>query len=215
MGMHVDQGDAARIQDKLARFFEGFAEDLKEAGEAARDEIVRTTLAGIGAGDAPFKPYSPAYQERLDAVGGKPQQTVNLRGVFYPPGQGPRPRKSDLASPAATAAWEKRMLKKGALRRAFVSVTAGGRTFQAKTALTRPAMGLVDRLSEMSADLITVQTTDDSLTLVYSPRARDYMVAHQDTRPWFTANKRAVVAALVTTVRAAVAARADWFNRPG
>lgn len=215
MGMHVDAGDEQRIKDKARRFFEGFADDLKLAGEVARDEIVRTTLAGIGAGDASFRPYSASYQARLDAVGGKAQQTVNLRGVFYPPGTGPKPTKRDKASPAAMAAFERRLLAKGALRRAYVTVQAGGRTFQAQTGTTRPAVGLTDKLSEMSADLITVQTTDESLTLIYTPRARDYMVQHQDTRPWFSANKRAVAAAMVQVVRTALEARAQWFNRGG
>lgn len=74
-------------RQRVASIFSDLAPDLKLVGELAAEAIVRTTLAGIGAGDTAFAPYSPAYQAMIDAVGGKPQQTVNLRGLFYHEGQ--------------------------------------------------------------------------------------------------------------------------------
>ena len=208
MGLVIEGGDFGRVEAKLSEFFTGFAEDMKATGEAAAAAIVQTTLAGIGAGDQPFRPYSPAYQERLNAVGGKPQQTVNLRGLFYHAGYGPKlPEDKGKRIKA-----EKRLLGKGALRGSYVTVTAGGRTFQARTGITRPQLGLTDHASEMSLDLIKVEATDTTVTLKYEPRTRDYMIEHQKTRPWFSADKAAVQAAALNTLRTALAARVAWFN---
>jgi hypothetical protein len=181
------------------------AADLTLVGEVAAEAIVRTTLAGIGEGDTPFKQYSQAYQELIDSVGGKPQQTVNLRGLFYHKGQ----KRAKFRSEAS-----RRKFREG--RQAFIGIRflmsrrarrlsglgrrrgdifdtlnrmkrdyergrRGARAiamFQAKTGVTRPARGIEDRLSEMSLDLIKVQATDFSIQIIYRPRSKSYMIRH-------------------------------------
>jgi hypothetical protein len=54
------------------------AADMREIGLLAREQIVRRTMAGRDAEDAPFTPYSPAYAKaKAKALGGS--GTVNLQ----------------------------------------------------------------------------------------------------------------------------------------
>lgn len=216
MSVYFSDEDFERIAGKLGGVLSGFKEDLELLGELMARAIVQTTLAGIGAGDSPFTAYSKKYQELLDHVGGKPQQTVNLRGVFYHEGHGPKPRK--FKSIKDQAKWERGMLRKGALRRAYIAVSFGGKSFTAKTPMTRPALGLNDPESEMSLDLIKPVCTDKRLTLRYTPRETPYMIRHQNgdgampKREWFTGNKGAVWQGFLTGFREVIRARALWFN---
>jgi hypothetical protein len=53
------------------------AEDMREIGLLAREQIVRRTISGIDADGAPFAPYSPGYAKAKKALGGS--GTVNLQ----------------------------------------------------------------------------------------------------------------------------------------
>jgi hypothetical protein len=207
-----------RVKKKINGFFDGLAEDLKPVGETAAEAILRTTLAGVGANDQTFLPYSASYLAKLEAVGGKPRQVVDLRGVFYGPGSAEpiSTKKNALRGERKDA----KLRSQGANRRAFVSVTAGGRTFTAQTAITRPQLGLTDPNSELSLDLITITTTDTSLKITYTPRRNRYMLFHQDgegknpKREWFSLNKTGVLAAMTHMLKTVLAARAQRFNDP-
>ncbi len=215
MPMSWNDDDLDRVRQKLTDFFVDTSSDLKFIGSMAAGGIVGATLSGKGENDTDFKPYSPAYKEQISAVGGKPQgDRVNLRGVFYPPGSGPKPRKTQKA-------WEKQdrsLRKKGAGRRAYITITRGGKTFQVKTAATRPALGLTDPLSEMSLDLIKIEATDQRLTITYSPRKSRHMIIHQTgegkmpKRTWFTLNRKNVIALVKEKVVHLFKARVAWFN---
>jgi hypothetical protein len=209
------------IGDKMERFFRNMAPDFKRVGEVGAEAIIRTTLAGIGEADQPFAPYSPRYLEQIDAVGGKPQNTVNLRGLFYPPGTAPD--LSKLSKRKRNA-----IFKRGGGRRAFLGVSfvfkskggglGGIRSFTGMTKLTRPQLGLTDPLSEMSLDLITVSATANTLRIVYNVRKTPYMIYHQEgagrnpRRPWFSANKAAVAAAMGEALKVLLAARVQRWN---
>jgi hypothetical protein len=215
--IRVNLEDKARIERKIRGMFSGMADDFQEVGKVGAEGIVRTTLAGIAEGDAAFPAYSKAYQELLAAVGGKSRQVVDLRGVFYPSGAGPR----GLNTPnlALRSKRSRSYLKRGATRQAYITVTLpGGRTFLAKTKLTRPALGLTDKLSEMSLDLIQVETTDTTLRIIYEPRRKAYMVWHQEgrgnlpVRKWFSVQKAGVWFAMVDALERLIAARVAWFN---
>jgi hypothetical protein len=205
--MPVNEKDYQRIKAKLEGLLTGMADDLQFAGENAATAIVQTTLAGIGDGDTPFAPYSPGYQAMIEAVGGKPGEVVNLRGLFYHDGQKKYRGKKNLG--------QKRRAYVGV---AFASLEHGVRVFQARTEETRPQRGLTDKLSEMSLDLIGVEATDYSIKISYNPWGTPYMVWHNEgtgkapQRKWFTLNKAAVKAAIFDTMKTAILARVQWFN---
>src|SRR5689334_3804877 len=79
--------DFDRVRNKLAGLLSHMQPDLEFIGGIGAAAIIQTTLAGIGENDQPFEPYSPAYKELIDSVGGKPRQVVDLRGLFYHDGQ--------------------------------------------------------------------------------------------------------------------------------
>ena len=215
MPLIVKQDDYDELRDKVAGLFADMKPDLEVVGGIGADAIVRTTLAGIGEGDQPFAPYSEAYRQLIESVGGKAQGVVNLRGVFYKTAAGGKAkRKGETA-----AAHELRQRRKGALRRAYVWVKIRGRGFYARTLPTRPALGLTDRLSEMSRDLIRVEAEDNKLALVYEPRKEKYMILHQDggarggkKRVWFTLEKSAVKQEMISALAALIEARVAAFN---
>lgn len=157
--------DFDRIINKLQDMVDGLPEDLKAAGEAAAEDIVKSTLSGVGAGDSPFEGYSDSYLKRLESAGAS-KATVDLRGV----------------------------LPKG-----------------------RPATGLVDSSSEMSADLISVEVRDGVVWLIYKPREKDHMVYHnegrgnQPKRVWFTVDRSSTRQALMDTLRQRLEARLRSF----
>lgn len=217
-------GDAERVAARVRAFFANFKEDMQLAGDAAARGIVQTTLAGIGERDEAFAPYSAEYKALLAAVGGKQRGVVDLRGIFYPDGKGPR-------GMAALRKFQARAARRrdGAGRSAFVQVAAisaqpgalgvSGRTFFARTKLTRPQRGLTDPLSEMSLDLLKVEATDRGFKIVYRPRKKPYMIAHQKNPPkgtprrvWFTLDKKAVGAGVRNSMKQILRARAAWFN---
>lgn len=214
MGIGVNQEDYDRIQGKLAGMFVGMEPDLKLVGEVGAEAIVRTTLAGIGENDQSFAPYSPGYQALLDAVGGKPRQTVDLRGLFYKEGQTPKKYRS-----------EKSRRREGEGRQAYIDAAfkANGTdvAFNAKTGITRPQMGVTDPRSEMSLDLIRAEPSESGVAIIYEPRAEEYMITHQNgdgkapKRTWFTASKQAVRAGLLAATGIIIKARAAWFNDHG
>lgn len=200
--------DARRIANKFRNFFKDIESDIKLCGENARTAIVQTTLGGIGANDEPFAPYSIRYQEVIDAVGGKPRQNVDLRGLFYHEGQKQKKYRS-----------EKSRQKERAGRQAYIEVAFGGVGFTAKTGITRPQLGITDTLSEMSDDLIEVKVlARGRLRLVYRPRKEGYMIAHNEgegklpKREWFTFRKTMVVSALLDTFAHCIRARVVYFN---
>jgi hypothetical protein len=199
--MEVTTSGFERVEAKLTGFFDGMAEDLQGAGDAMAEQIVATTLQGQGVDDAPFAPYSASYQKLLDALGGKPGD-VDLRGIVAGDGA-PTGRRSKSARPA-----------RGSRR---VRVTAGGKTYTGRMS-ARPRAGLTDPQSEMSLDLITVETTSRTITITYNPRNKSYMLTHQEgdgkmpQRMWFTARKAAVEQALGDHLQAAIARRAAAFN---
>lgn len=219
MPYEYDHDQFDRIAGKITGFFNGFSEDLKMAGEAGAAAIVQTTLAGIADNDAAFAPYSASYQALIDAVGGKPQQTVNMRGVFEHDGRDQLSPKRAIKDQSKWLKFQKNQLAKGAGRRAYITVSAGGKTFTAQTKQTRPALGLTDPQSEMSVDLIHVEATDTQLTLRYEPRAKPYMVYHNNgtanhapQRKWFSAKKEAVWGNMIYVIKTAIKARIQWFN---
>jgi hypothetical protein len=211
MPMTDGSEDFRRVREKLEGLLKDMGEDIKFAGEQAATAIVQTTLAGIGENDQPFAPYSKSYTETIQAVGGKPGQVVNLRGLFYHEGQKRYAGKRQM----------------GQGRRAYIGVgflamskegLEGGATavrFFAQTLETRPQRGITDKLSEMSLDLIKIEVEDTRLRLSYEPRKDPYMIYHQNgegrlpQRKWFTANKAAVKAALVDSMTVAIQARVN------
>lgn len=214
MGEQIDGWEVlGRLAERIEAMWADMAPDLKMVGQAGAEAIVRTTLAGIGEDDQGFTPYSKAYQEVVDAVGGKPQGGVNLRGLFYHGGQKRKRYRSEAAR-----------LREREGRQAFVSVTFGTRglmlggqgllsSFTARTGVTRPARGVTDPLSEMSLDLIRVDATHDSISLRYVPRSKPYMIRHHNgdskmpRRPWFTLKRAACVAGMHKVLRLVVRAR--------
>lgn len=215
MGMSVNEDDFNRVTGKLAMLFENLEPDLRLVGEVGATAIVQTTLAGIGEGDQPFAPYSPAYKALLDAVGGKPRQTVDLRGLFYHEGQTQKKYRSEKVRRREAAG------RQAYIGVAFASLKSGVRSFTGKTGVTRPQLGLTDPRSEMSLDLIHVEVADKSFSIIYESREKPYMIAHQDgdnhmpMRKWFTANKAAVRAGLFRAIEIIFEARASWFNDHG
>jgi hypothetical protein len=198
-----------RVEGKLNHFFDGLAHDLEAVGEVAKEGIVSTTLAGLGPDDSAYQPYSDSYQKLIDSVGGKPQGTVNLRGIWLAKGdKNPRFRSA-----------ERRRLS-GAGRGSYVTVTAGGRTFQARTPITRPALGIEDPRSELSVDLISLECDDNKLVIRYNPREQEYMLYHQagsgklPQREWFTLKRTAIQAAMRHMLETAFNARVARFNNP-
>lgn len=87
MPLEYNPNDFNDLKTRISSIFSEIKPDLELIGKIVAETIVRTTLAGIGEGDQAFAPYSAQYQALIDAVGGKPQQTVNLRGLFYHKGQ--------------------------------------------------------------------------------------------------------------------------------
>jgi hypothetical protein len=202
--MNDGHDDFDRVKRKLGGLLSGMKDDHEFIGQAAAVAIIQTTLAGIGENDEPFAPYSASYKELIDSVGGKPRQVVDLRGLFYHQGQKRSRSKKDLGQG-----------RRAFVTRAFAVFPQSGNDnrlvhFQAKTAETRPQRGLTDPLSEMSLDLVHVEATDNSLQVYYEPRANDYMLVHQQTRPWFSANKTAVRAAIYSAVETVIKARVQW-----
>jgi hypothetical protein len=206
-----------RVRHDVTSAFRKKADDLRKgiqaliplAAEVVRDGIIQTTLAGIGANDAPFKPYSPAYQALIDSVGGKPSGGVDLRGIFVKEGA---KKTRTFKDPKREAKRQRNALAKGIGRRAFVQVSIGDTTFTAQTKPTRPRMGLVDPQSEMSADLIKITVTANGFRLDYSPRQRDYMTKHNETRPWFSTAKTPIKAAFAEVLRVGFRALIQNFN---
>lgn len=215
--MGVKANNVEHIQLKLEQLFANMAEDLNLVGEAGADMVVQSTLAGIGENDEQFQGYSDSYAAQLEAVGGKARGEVDMRGVFYPPGTGPSTPKR-YKTQAAREKHDRQQRAKGARRQSFVTITKGGKSFDVRTAITRPQLGLTDPLSEMSRDLITVESTDTTLTIAYSPRSDDHMIYHQrgagkqPKRTWFTASKSSVIAAMRSVMSTCLAARAARFN---
>lgn len=209
--MGVEFHGFERVSGKLEHFFDGLDDDLKLVGETAAEGIVQLTLAGVGENDQPFQPYSPAYQKLIDAVGGKPQGVPNLRGIFS---------KDNGASNPRFRSAERRRLS-GADRRAYINVTAGGKTFTARTPVTRVARGLTDPESEMSLDRISITSSGGKLTLTYNPRQEAYMLTHQNgdgkmpKRTWFTLKRRGIQERMDVTFKALMAARVQRFNSVG
>jgi hypothetical protein len=210
MPLKINENVSRAFRGKCDALLQGIQDAMPIAGEAVRDAIVQTTLAGIGAGDAPFKAYSPGYQALIDSVGGKPGGVVNLRGVFLKPGyKGGTKRFKDRTRELSR---QRRALQRGAGRRAFVHVVIGSRSFIAKTKETRPQRGIIDPQSEMSADLIEVVVKKTGFTLIYHPRKTDYMVTHNETREWFSTDKAAVKAALASVMAQVFRALVRQFN---
>lgn len=218
MAFKYNKRDYDRVTKKLQGLLGGLKPDLEYVGGVASVAIVQTTLAGIGEGDQPFAPYSPAYKELIDAVGGKPRQVVDLRGLFYHEGQ-----------KRAKAKTNRGQGRRAFVTRAFTTLARPRRgvafpespklvQFQAMTEETRPQRGLTDKLSEMSLDLLKVEASDDRMTIVYEPRSKDYMAKHQKgdgttpARPWFSANKSAVKAAMNDALQTVIRARVAWAN---
>lgn len=205
--MKIRQGVTADFKKKCKAIIDGIQEALPIAGEVTRDEIVRTTLAGIGKDDEPFAPYSKAYQTLIDAVGGKPGGVVNLRGVFLKRDyKGGKPK---FKNEKRESAYQRRL---GYGRRAFVQVSFGEKSFLIQTPPTRPQKGLIDPQSEMSADLIKVTVQKTGFRLDYTPRQKDYMLYHNDTRVWFSVEKTAVRAALASVLATVFKALIRNFN---
>lgn len=234
MPVTYNPDDFKRLSQKALTLFADMAPDIRLVGEVAAEAIVRTTLAGIGANDEPFAPYSPAYKAMIEAVGGKPQQVVNLRGLFYHAGQKRVTFKSEKQRQRFREGRQafigvRFALRNKAKQRLFRAVTGEGRAgkplrqaaFTARTGITRPARGVTDPLSEMSLDRITVEATDTRLTLTYTPRAKDYMVGHNNgtgrapQREWFSFNKQAVLHAMMHVLAECMAARSLQFDLSG
>ena len=215
MGIEGQEG-FDRVDAKLAGLLVGLAPELELVGKSAAEGIIQTTLAGIGDGDQPFAPYSPAYQAQLDAVGGKARQVVDLRGVFYHADQQPKTYRSEAARARE---------REGRRGRTAVSFIAAANTdaahrvaFGARTGTTRPSLGLTDPRSELSLDLISIEATDEKLSIIYKPRKNGYMIDHHNgtgnapARPWFSLNKAAIRARALTMLRGLLDARAQRFN---
>lgn len=198
MGIKYDRSKWERFRHGVETLFDDFDQDLEFVGEQVAAAIIQTTLAGIGENDQPFKDYSPSYKDTLEAVGGKPGGVVNLRGVFF--------HDTKTHKTSATSR------RKGAGRRAFIFVTIGSRRFVARTRQTRPQVGLTDKNSEMSLDLIEIKIpplATPTVFLRYHPRAIAYMIKHNDTRRWYTLKKSAVRGAAIETMKTLLAARVD------
>lgn len=215
MGVKIKR-DVRSLANRLRTLVDDFTPEMKIAGEAAADEIVRTTLSNKADGDKPFAEYSKSYQELLDAVGGKPSGHVDLRGVFLPKGKRQRTPKGV----------SKNLLQKGGGRKAyiFITVAKGKKTILVQTRQTRARQGLEDKNSEMSRDLITVvafpgiKAEHQRVKLIYRPRRKNYMIVHQrgegkmPQRKWFSVNKIAVRTAAIATMKHLFAARVAEFN---
>lgn len=211
MPMRVRHDVTSAFRRKAEALMKGIQELIPVAAEVTRDGIIQTTLAGIGANDTPFAPYSPRYQALIDSVGGKPGGVVDLRGVFLKEGY-PGGKVRRFKDAKREAKRQRNALAKGAGRRAFVQVTIGDNTFTAQTKPTRPRMGLIDPQSEMSADLIKITVTAHGFRLDYSPRQRDYMTKHNETRPWFSTAKTPIKAAFSEVLRIGFRALIQNFN---
>lgn len=215
MGARIKPEDVARIRAKFAGLLSDMKPDLEFAGESAADAIVQTTLAGLGEDDKPFQPYSPAYDELIQSVGGKPRGNVDMRGIFYHAGQKRYKGKKDLGQ------GRRANVNVGfAKRHTSDSLTPDLVNFTARTAETRPMRGMTDSLSAMSRDLIKIEATDISLKIIYEPRnaSESYMIDHnegkgkQPKRTWFTWKKAAVQGAVMNAVETLIRARVAWFN---
>lgn len=200
--------DIDRIIGKLNGLFASMAPELKLVGEAVAEQIVTTTLAGIGENDQPFAPYSRGYSELLKTVGDKPGGVVNLRGRFYHSSQERRYKgKKDLGQ--------------GRRGKSKVKFSTGKEVTFTTTQETRPMRGVTDPLSEMSLDLIHVDAKDDQVKVYYEGRQKDYMVSHNrgdgklPRRTWFTARKSAIAAVIRDTFNKLIAARVQRFMRTG
>lgn len=214
-----DRGSFDRLKRKLNGLLSDLKEDVEFIGGIVAEEIIRTTLAGIGKGDQPFAPYSGYYSEVIAKLGGKTRQTVDLRGII------------DQGVTRQTDSKGRRGKKpRRDPQKTIVSGWAG--TFELQR---RPDRGLTDPTSEMSLDLIKVTGTQSgSCSIVYTPRAQPYMIKHQTgaldvdappwwpkpkmslpARPWFSADKAAVKAAATNAARTVIAARIQWFNDHG
>lgn len=129
-----------------------------------------------------------------------------------------------------------RIRRQGGLRQAFTGLAfvAGGstpgdpaeaqirgriRVFQARTQITRPQLGQIDPLSELSADLIRVRVQGFRITLTYRPRRSPHMIAHQEgnahlpKRKWFTPRKTLVRTTLSKAAELVIKAKVAAFNR--
>lgn len=233
MPMTINNG-ADDFKKRVEAFKAGIKEMLPIVGEIARDEIVRSTLAGIAEGDAAFTPYSKGYAELTEAVGGKTSGVVDLRGIFVHSGTTKAKKEirrkglgnikvfdtpEKRARLAKEANRQKRLLRKGGFRQAYVRVTISGKSFFAKTAFTRPRRSLEDTDSEMSTDLIKVTTNATGIKLVYSPRHTEYMIWHQEgegklpKRVWFSVEKANVKGAVQGALSQMFQALIADFNR--
>lgn len=81
------------------------------------------------------------------------------------------------------------------------------------TRVRRPDRGVVDPESEMSAHLIRVESDGRTLTLTYESSGRQYMFAHQETRPWFGIDDDATQQAIMDRLAEMVEQRVRNFNR--
>lgn len=211
MPMKIRQNVTNGFRSKANILLQGLQDAIPLAGEVVRDGIIQTTLVGIGDGDTSFKPYSKAYQQLIDAVGGKPNGGVDLRGIFLKQGyKGGKVRKFKNAQ--REAARQRRALAKGIGRVGYVQVTAGGKSFIVKTPPTRQRRGLIDPQSEMSADLIKITAQKTGFRLDYVPRQFDYMQKHNETRPWFSTNKTPIKAAFASVLASVFKALIRNFN---
>jgi hypothetical protein len=213
----VKRKEKTSLKRKVDQFWAGLEDDLKLVGQIGVEEIVRTTLAGIGENDQPFKQYSKSYAEQIAAVGGKASGVVDLRGIFYHGAKGsPKVKAQEQRILRALKTGKATLQGKGAGRRGIVTITLGGKTFNVRTRLTRPRLGLLDPASEMSIDLITVKVTKDhKIKFTYKPRRADeaYMIdPHQTQRPWFSLNKTGVREALVFALKQVFKLRVAAFN---
>ena len=132
MPVTYDPGMFEAMKRRISSIFDEMKPDLELIGKLAAEAIVRTTLAGIGEKDEAFAPYSQAYAQLIAAVGGKPRQVVDLRGLFYHKGQNRVKFRS-----------EARRQQMRADRQAYVSVRfALARKAQRQTREYRKAGGL-------------------------------------------------------------------------
>lgn len=196
------------LAKRLMALVSDFTPELKLAGEVAADQIIITTLQGIGEGDKAFTPYSESYANLLAHVGGKPSGVVDLRGVFQHAGKREKSPKQI----------SKNLISKGGGRKAFIWITLGKKQILFQTAQTRARKGIIDKDSEMSRDLIKVEVSQSRCKLIYTNRLVNYMIRHQrgdsrmPQRKWFSINKVAVKAAAISVLTAAFQARIARFN---
>jgi hypothetical protein len=197
-----------RFAKRLRALTEDFSGEMKIAGEVAGDEIVKSTLSGIGEGDVAFTPYSKGYQALLDAVGGKPSGAVDLRGVFLHEGKKEK-------TPAQVS---RNLLRLGGGRKAHIFVRIAGKVIRVTTRQTRARKPTLDPQSELSTDLMHVEADRKSAKVFYKYRVKGYMLIHQrgegrmPMRKWFSLKKRSVRAAVFGTLKVLWAARCAEFN---